>query len=227
MKAVVLTILSLFLSVEAAQGIVVDPEISGVREDLRQLEKLELSESTPLHQSFFGKSLQGKNHLKWLSSRATRISLDPDFCVGGLAAACVDEALFPGRIFVSHPEFDAAPIFNSPYSFAYESMVQSHWITRVALLIHEAKHLNALIRANEPFSMGVLHEKCESHQASICDTSTDSAYGFQAVFLYNVAQYCVNGCTEEDRKNARAAADALRPMLDQKTWNLIQIDLVE
>ena len=228
--SVVLLVAVVCLCPKAAYSMKIDQELSGLQNDIGRLSKIRLSKQSPLYMRFYGESLIGKSIAEWIDSRVLEVVLDPDLgACGGVGPqgvpACVsaDQVRYRGIVFTSNTGF------SNPWNdSSEESKLLDNWIVRISFLIHEARHLDSL-KKSDKFREGSTHTTCldtsEYSDTSDCDNTADGAYGFQAEFLLNVANSCVEGCTKVDRAYAREMAQwILKNMMDSRSARQIHDD---
>lgn len=177
---------------------------------------LRLRRSTPLYKRFFGRSLGGQHITEQITKfPAVRFDHFPD------SRTSLAEIYPPEGTLVFTPNF-----------FRFFGKYESKLLV-LGIMLHESRHLE------EPF--GEHHIPCPpedlageplisrfdglSLESKIsCDNKLNGAYGFEAVFLNNVARFCTT-CSSNDKELAlRFSKKFLSRIVDQQAYQAISDD---
>lgn len=189
---------------------------------LGSLERIELSDSSQLHQEMFGAKLSG-NIYDELLSRVYFLSLAK--VEDRALLAYVNDDQFWRIIFITNN----FPINERPATF----------VRAMATLVHEAWHLTP---ANHHGEASSLHVACpkndlqgrpikstitgDSLEGSLaCDDRIDGAYSAQIIFLSNLVHFCTY-CSVEVKDAARSLRDTIFSRIVSKpVARLLRVDI--
>ena len=164
-----------------------------VLSDLKLIDSVKGSATTPLHKSIFG-DVSGTNYTKFFEARMNKVGMG---CGGGSAVACVK------------------PFVSNTTMFLTENYIKfSHpAIARLMVVFHEARHGEKQNRnwhhaiCPNPF----LDENGKEIKSiwtgstlageDACDSSPLGSYGSSTIMLKNIAKFCTN-CNQKMKLDA-------------------------
>lgn len=202
-------LLVLLLSAEsslAAESIRFDDSLSlelqlDLGQTLDYINNMSLSRSTPLYQRYFGDSLNGRDLLPLLRNiQEIRYEISEDL----LSLSYVAHGSRTLVLTQHYPTTASNVGWNQPRA--------------ASILFHELWHMTHDSQPHrhvqcprEDFLGDVLKSfngEAELEGKRGCDSSLDSAYAVEAVFLYNLGSFCET-CSDSEKSQALRAADLL------------------